>query len=595
MEQLNGYSRQELIGKHVSVLYPKDMVRMGVPAEDLAAAATSGRFEQEGWRLRRDGTQYRVRVVIHAMSDDQGRPAGYLMSSRDLTAQGFKDSALWNSEERFRLLVEGVQDYAIFMLDEKGRVMTWNIGAERIKGYRASEIIGKHFSTFYLPEAVQKGWPDQELKIARERGRLEDEGWRVRKDGSKFWASVIITPMKDPDGAVTGYSKVTRDLTERKRSEQMALQRAAQLRALAIEISKVEQRERRRLAQILHDHIQQLLVAAKIKLHAIHRTIEAEETLRDVVGLEDLLSEIIEASRSLSVDLSPPIIKEAGLARSLRWLADRVAQTHHLEVEVDAREAEDPVSENIRYLLFDAARELLLNVTKHSGTQKAKVSMDRTGLGFVSLKVEDRGAGMTGSPEAQRGFGLMTLRERAEALGGVLRIKSGPGEGMAVTLSIPDVELMTEPAGPVPDAMLQTAAATSLSQVGPGGRPIRVLVVDDHYIVRQGLVGLLKDTPLMSVVGEASNGEEAVEKALELKPDVVIMDVNMPIMNGIEATRRIKKELDERVAVIGLSIYTEAQIANSMREAGASSYLAKNAPPEDLVQAIRSCRTRLES
>lgn len=246
--RLKGYTADEIIGQHFSRFYPQEALDRGWPAEELRRATADGRIEDEGWRVRKDGSMFWANVVITALRDQSGGVRGFLKITRDLSERKQAEEALRQSEERFRLLVEGVKDYAIFMLDPEGRVASWNPGAERIKGYPAEEIIGQHFSKFYPQEAIDRGWPAHELKVARAEGRFEDEGWRLRKDGTPFWANVVITALYDGAGNFWGFSKVTRDLTERKRAEENArlLVEEATVRRVAEENARFirEQRER---------------------------------------------------------------------------------------------------------------------------------------------------------------------------------------------------------------------------------------------------------------------------------------------------------------------------------------------------------------
>ncbi len=221
-ERIKGYAAHDIIGRHFSTFYPKAAVTSGWPAHELEVAAATGRFEDEGWRVRKDGTTFWANVVITALRDQAGEVRGFLKITRDLTDRKQAEEKLRLSEERFRLMVEQVKDYAIFMLDPEGRIATWNAGAQRLKGYTAEEIIGRHFSVFYPEEAVARGWPAEELRRAAADGRIEDEGWRVRKDGSRFWANVVITALRDESGALRGFAKVTRDLTERREAEENA-------------------------------------------------------------------------------------------------------------------------------------------------------------------------------------------------------------------------------------------------------------------------------------------------------------------------------------------------------------------------------------
>ena len=215
-ERMKGYRYDEIVGKHFSVFYPPEANARQWPQTELEIATREGRFEDEGWRVRKDGTLFWANVIITALRDQTGTLRGFGKVSRDLTTRRAAEQTLRESEERLRLLVESTLDYAIFMLDPHGHIVSWNAGAERLKGYRAEEIIGQHFSTFYPQEAIDRGWPEHELREASREGRFEDEGWRVRKDGSLFWANVVITTLRGADGTLRGFAKVTRDMSERK-------------------------------------------------------------------------------------------------------------------------------------------------------------------------------------------------------------------------------------------------------------------------------------------------------------------------------------------------------------------------------------------
>ena len=230
-QRFKGYTAEEIIGKHFSIFYPREKTEEGFPEYELREAARVGRFEDEGWRIRKDGTRFWANVVITALRDAAGHLIGYAKVTRDLTERRMAEDELRASEERFRLLVNSVKDYAIFMLDPTGHVATWNEGAQRIKGYSADEIIGKHFSIFYPPEANAIGHPQHELEIAEKKGVYEEEGWRLRKDGSRFWANVVITAVRRKDGSLAGFAKVTRDLTERRNAQERALASARQVAA----------------------------------------------------------------------------------------------------------------------------------------------------------------------------------------------------------------------------------------------------------------------------------------------------------------------------------------------------------------------------
>ncbi len=247
-ERINGYRASEIIGRHFSIFYPPEVASSGRCELELVVAARDGRFEEEGWRLRQDGSRLWANVTITALRNPDGVLVGFAKVTQDLTQR----RAAEDETRRFRLLVESVKDYAIFILDPRGHVSTWNPGAERIKGYAASEIIGKHFSVFYPPEVVAAGQCQLELEVAAAEGRFEEEGWRLRQDGSRFWANVTITPLRDPEGVLLGFAKVTRDLTERRAAEETLRVLAAQKAALAEKV-RLQEFQERFLAILGHD------------------------------------------------------------------------------------------------------------------------------------------------------------------------------------------------------------------------------------------------------------------------------------------------------------------------------------------------------
>jgi CheY-like chemotaxis protein len=365
---------------------------------------------------------------------------------------------------------------------------------------------------------------------------------------------------------------------------------------VASELTESAQRERRRLAERLHEDLQQLLVSARMQVRAL----AAKPGTRDRAALDGLrraLDEALAASRSVIRDLAPPVSMHKDLPAAIRWLKSEMSMRHHLAVSVRIGKTVAPVTEAITVLLFTAARELLLNVVKHAGCNKASLCL-RMEPGAIVLAVSDNGKGdrpeAVQDPGNRRGFGLFSIRERAELLGGKLTVEASPRRGMRVTLSLP------LPAnGPAPvTASGEAARPAGRRQTGrPGrrrpavaGRPIRVVFADDHRAVREGLVGLIRPQVGIAIVGEAENGEQAVECVKRLHPDVVIMDVSMPVMDGVEATRVIAKRWPQ-VRVIGLSMNEDPAVVRRMRDAGATDYITKSAPPGRLIAAILACAT----
>lgn len=392
------------------------------------------------------------------------------------------------------------------------------------------------------------------------------------------------------------------DITERKLAENKlrdtnaALERTtAQFRRLSHQLTQVEQWERERMALVLHDHLQQLLVGARLQVAALEGGLPGGDLLEYARKAAQALDEAIRQSKSLAIDLSPPVLREGGLAEALKWLASRMQETHGLNVQVHAEAVS--LTYNLRTVLFAAVKELLLNVVKHAGVKAATVTLVQAPDRQVQVTVSDTGCGFDAAKvfvREKRGdiFGMFSIRERMESLGGHVEVDSAPGKGCRVTLSAP-VESLAEPAGPARPDLLSDEGAEAVStpteRAIPGaGTPIRVLLVDDHTVMRQGLAQLLARDPELQVVGEASSGEMAVHLARKLQPNVILMDVNMPGMNGIEATRLIHAECPERV-IIGLSMYEEGHRADEMRQAGASAYVRKDEAADALVATIHSC------
>src|SRR5258708_5509975 len=220
-ERIKGYKAQEIIGRHFSVFYPQSAIDKRWPQHELETSARLGHFEDEGWRVRKDGSRFWANVMIAPIRDRDGVHRGFAKITRDLTEQREQDERIRQSEERFRLLLEGVEDYAVYMLDPEGRVTSWNSGAQRITGYSADEIVGQAFERFYLPEDIAAGRPSAELRTAMLNRRAQDTGWRLRRDGTPFWADVVVTALHDEEGRLRGFAKVVRDLSEKKRIENL--------------------------------------------------------------------------------------------------------------------------------------------------------------------------------------------------------------------------------------------------------------------------------------------------------------------------------------------------------------------------------------
>ncbi len=406
-------------------------------------------------------------------------------------------------------------------------------------------------------------------------------------------------PFRDTDGSRL-IMEVGLDITERKRDEQILAERTAevqrqadQLRALTVELSQAEQRERKRLSVILHDHIQQLLVAAKMQLRWIKQGGSPQRLQATVQGVESILRQALEASRSLTVELSPPVLHQAGLIGGLNWLAAQLREKNQFTVNLRSDNRAEPDTEEMRFLLFECARELLFNAVKHAGVTNADVTLLRTSDGRIRLVVRDEGAGFDPNSLQKRGkdevsFGLFSVQQRLAHFGGEMKIETAPGKGTSVALTIEAGELQPLLADR-PETLPGSEGAGKIS--APEKTAVhRVLIVDDHKIMRDGLVGLMRFEPDIEVVGEAADGPQAIELADLLQPDVIIMDVSLGKMSGVEATKAILAR-NPLIKVIGLSMYADTDVAAAMRSAGATAFLTKGGPSEDLTMAIRACRS----
>ncbi|HEX3105771.1 MAG TPA: PAS domain S-box protein [Terriglobales bacterium] len=377
------------------------------------------------------------------------------------------ETALLQSEQRFRLFVEAVRDYAIFMLDPSGRITTWNNGAERIKGYKPWEIIGQHFSVFYPEEDLKSRKPWHELEVAAEEGRFEDEGWRLRKDGTRFWANVIITAIKDESGRLLGFGKVTRDLTEKRRAHQ-ELERAHQhlqkevierriaekkvhkseesLRRLSQHLLRTQDEERKRIGRDLHDSLGQCLAILKINLDSIQLALPAAQAkaISQIDQCLQLTDEAIREVRTIAYVLYPPMLEELGLKSAISWYLEGFATRSKIKITFDAAPELERLERAVELALFRVLQESLANVHRHSGSRTAHIRLFQQN-GSAVLEVEDEGKGF---PDAMLdldqdelassfGVGLRGMSERLRELGGTVEFKPAKKQGAIVRAEIP--------------------------------------------------------------------------------------------------------------------------------------------------------------
>lgn len=459
---INGYAASEIVGRRVDVLFPTEARHRGVPDFLLRQAACQGQVEQEGWRVRQDGSRFWAEASISAVRDGQGELTGFASVTRDLTSRWRTDQEprnrreeLLRSEERFRLLVESVEEYAILMLDPHGIVSTWNSGAERIKGYKAHEIIGKHFSLFRPEPEARSGVCDRALERAARDGKVEEEGWRVRKDGSRFWASVVLTAMRDSAGELLGFAKITRDLTQRQLLDEERLQRARAEEAVRL---------RDEFLLIASHELKTPLTALRIDLQAMRqdqgsdcdkRERRLERVARDVDRLTSLISSLLSVSRLTRGKLVlKPTAMDLGqaLAQIIDNLRGRAAKAG-CELSLDVAAPVLGVWDRPR--IEQVFVNLLANAFRYGAGAPVSVVLRREGSEAI-VEVCDRGPGV---PEADRerifgrferassirhygglGLGLYMAREIVKAHAGTIAAANRPEGGAVLTVRLPMAE-----------------------------------------------------------------------------------------------------------------------------------------------------------
>jgi PAS domain S-box-containing protein len=455
--RLKGYEVHEIVGKHFSTFYPKQDLESEKPAFELRMAVEMGRYEEEGWRVRKDGSRFWANVVITPLRAPDGSLTGFAKVTRDLTQRKMQEEhlqRLLESEEKFRLLVEQVKDYAIFILDAKGNVASWNQGARRLKGYSSDEIIGRHFSTFYTPEDLATDKPGRELSIAIREGRYEEEGWRVKKDRTRFWANVLITSLWDKRGNLTGFAKVTRDLTQRKLEEEALRRKTDELEAFAHTLSHDLRAPLRSVVSFA-----EILQRDRKDLPADQQTVYLEKILTSAKSMETLISDILKLSQ-LSLAPAPD------QTTSLDEVMEEVASM--LESEIKTRQARVEVRKPLpsvfgnRTLLLQILANLVGNALKFAPrgqTPRIEVFYQMNG-NYCEVHVRDHGIGI--APEHQAnifkmfdrggvsdsfhgtGVGLAIVRKAAERIGGTVTVQSSEGEGSDFVVTLPP-ELVVVP------------------------------------------------------------------------------------------------------------------------------------------------------
>ena len=573
-EHIERYSADEIIGRHFSMFYLPEAVERGWPEHELVVAAAEGRFEEENWRVRKDGSQFWASIVITAVYDANGVLQGFSNFTRDLTERRRQEDALRQSEESFRLLVDGVRDYAIVMLNPQGRVMTWNSGAEQIIGYRGAEIIGRHFSCFYPFEAMERGWPAHGLAVASAQGRFEEEGWRLRRDGTRFWANVVISALRSANGELRGFANLTRDVTDRRRLEELKRSTREMTEFLAM------------LSHELRNPLAPIRNAVEIlELSAV--TDPAVVWSREVIGrqvtqLARLVDDLLDVSRITSgkialsltlIDLRDVIHHTIEACR-----ASMVARHHRLMLTLPER-AICVNGDSTR--LIQVMTNLLSNAVKYTPDGGSiGVSLEQHGTDAM-VRVTDNGVGMRADlldrvfelfaqgertlarSEGGLGVGLTLVRRLVEMHGGVVSASSpGPGQGSAFEMHLP-VQTVKD-ANSARSSTAEEFAHPTLRQ--------RILVVDDNADSMSSMAALLSLKG--HDVESAPDGPSALEKLREFNADLVLLDIGLPGLSGYDVAREMRRSGSD-VVLCAMTGYGQDEDRTRTRDAGFDHHLTK--------------------
>lgn len=608
IETISGFSVDEFSRMSFAALqerfHPDDRVALQERVQrSLAGEPVSGTFE---YRFQHKAGPYHwFSDCSTVVLDAAGNPIYHVGIVRDVTEVKQLETALRENEQRLSALLNASTE-PIMLLDCQGCLIVANEAFGRLFGTPVATLLGHPIPSLGPSELVRnRAERFRQVFQSRQPVRFEDTR------GDQFFDNNFY-PLLGKDGQVTAVAVYSRNITARKTAELALLQanaelekkvrdRTAQIRALASELTLAEQKERKRVSGILHDNIQQLLIAARYRLGGLNQ-VRNKKTQQILAQVDDLIGQAITCSRTLSGELSPPILQTGGLEPALEWLASWMENNHGLKVGLSFRGRVQLQKDGILTLLFQVIRELLLNVVKHAQTQTAHVEVIQVKQ-VLRVIVSDQGVGfdpktLMHSSGRATGFGLLSIRERLQLLGGSMEIESAPHQGSRLTLLAPSMEegglsllgnMDEEPSS------VSVSTPKAVAEAAGSVRKVRLLVVDDHAVVRQSFVQLLNVTSDLEVVGEASCGAEAIAMVNELHPDIVTMDINMKDMDGIETTRRIHAQFPQ-VRILGLSMFEEEESAKAMLQAGAVDYLTKSSPASDLIAAIhRAARTETAS
>ena len=599
-QRLKGYTEAEIVGRHFSQFYSPDDVRAGMPSRTLNAAKNEGRFEAEGWRIRKNGERFWAHVVVDPIVTRDGRLLGYAKVTRDLSERRQAEEALRQSEEQFRLLVQGVTDYAIYMLSPSGTVTNWNAGAQRIKGYAPVEVIGTHFSRFYREQDRAAGQPARALATAAAEGRFEAEGWRVRKDGTEFWANVVVDPIRDAMGELLGFAKITRDVTE-KRDAQLALDRAREELFQSQKLDAIGQLT----GGVAHD-FNNLLMVVLSSLELLKRRLRGDDKNLQLIdnAVKGAKRGVTLTRRMLSFarrqELAPAAVDIRALVDGMQDLLERslgptirIAMNFEAEprpVLIDPNQLELAIL-NLAVNARDAMPQggTLTIATHHEHVTHAPPLAPGD---YVRLSISDSGGGMSDATLQRAmepffttkgagkgtGLGLPMVHGLAAQSGGQFMLRSTEDVGTTAELWLPvapEGSALRADKAAAPDALAVSSA-------------LLIVAVDDDALVLAGTVAMLEE--LGHTVLPAGSAEAAIALVAGAPTvGLVITDQVMPLMTGAELARRLKQDRPELPVILatGFGEVPDDLEAKLFR-------LAKPFDERELAQAIQAVSAQRE-
>ena len=494
-----------------------------------------------------------------------------------------------NWDELFRLTVQTLTQ-GLAVLDGEARIMYANDALAAMLGCGIDELRDQPFVAFFDDEARRV--LEQQIERRQQGHQGLYELAFTNRHSQRYIGLISAAPLLDEKGHFDCSVAVITDITDRRRAQEEIISHHRRLRELSSELMLAEERERRRLATQLHDRIGHALALARIKLDRVADAAVTEPNRLQATEVIELIDRTIEDTRTLTFEICPPVLHEVGLVAALNWLADQVSGQHGIAIHFSGDQFEHRLNNELRILLFQIARELLFNVVKHAQATRVEMKLGQDD-DRVTLAINDDGVGFDVLAAAERssregGYGLLSIRERMYHVGGECRIASAPGQGTAVTIIAPrqfaERTTRDQPV-PVPRDSLVPRDRSLLEFTS-------VILVDDQQLMRQGLCTIIDQEPQIRILGEAVNGQEAVDLVSRLKPDVVVMDIDMPVMDGLEATRTILNDHPETRVII-LSMYSDWSYVSQALKAGASGYLLKDCAGDDLVRAISAVRGNL--